>query len=1122
MLEHLRLSGLLDEYYEQGVGTTQSNIWLSQAVKQITDRYPHVNILEIGGGTGGATKKILKAIDHSFDRYTFTDISPSFFENATEVFSPWQNKMVYKVCDAEKDPLTQGFVEGENDVVVASFVIHATAHLEKTMRNLRKLLKPGGFLVVGEGTRNGPIQIGTGFIFGTLPGWWLGVAEGRDLSPFVDISEWDVLLRRTGFSGIDTSAPPNFENFGLCLFVSQAVDDRVSFIRDPLSAPAKANIRKLVIVGGKTKVVRRLVEELTSIFKGILDDIITYETLQDVDFSICDTQATVISLSELDHPIFKNLTSEKWDSFRRMFESERTVLWVTSGRIADEPFSNMVVGFGRSAASEVEDLRLKFLDIPDASHADPKVLAESLIQLHARDIEDGSILGVAETEVIIDQDCHQLVPRLRPIPAANDRYNSVRRTISHDIDVRDSELELWQDGKDYNVRQLSRFETLTTPEGSEFVELQTTHAVLSALKTPAGHKFLVLGVDSSGNRYVTLASSLKSRLMVSNESTLLCNDWGLSTESLLILVAATVVSMAIIDPLAAGQTIVVHNASKPIALIASTYASVKGIKVIFTTDFEQSSSSIPWIKLPPFLGQSGLRQIIPNDISCFVGFSNDVSENELAILSNLSPHTRIETTKSIYSSDAVDSPFSSVGLLSRTLQTLGDHIKDFKILSAGQVHKTISLESLARGKSPKDPVSIVDWTSTTTSLPVRVNRLDVNSIFKPDKTYWLCGMTGALGISLCDWMIDRGARYLAFTSRNPQIEPSWLQAHRRFGITIRIFSCDMTDERALSATHQKIVKTLPPIIGALSGAMVLRDVSVRNMEIDQVLDVIRPKVIGSMHLDQIFHDVNLDFFILMSSLNCVIGNVGQANYTAANMGLCSIATNRRKRGLNSSCINVGTVIGAGYITENQKQLDQTVARLAIMHLSEDDFHQIFAEGVEAGYLDSPNGPELSAGLLDVLPDSLNIPKWASNPKFAHLIVHHAAGSAVNGEQGNVASIQEQLGDCKTEQNVLQVIRQTFSAQLRKILQQSTADDELLEMDSTSLGLDSLLSVDIRAWFLKNFQVNIPVLKIMNNDAQMASLAEFAAVNIPATLVPQLDGGSASAGDGASRITAPPS
>ena len=191
--------------------------------------------------------------------------------------------------------------------------------------------------------------------------------------------------------------------------------------------------------------------------------------------------------------------------------------------------------------------------------------------------------------------------------------------------------------------------------------------------------------------------------------------------------------------------------------------------------------------------------------------------------------------------------------------------------------------------------------------------------------------------------------------------------------------------------HRTIVETMPPIIGALNAAMVLRDVSIRNMEFDQVQDVTRPKVLGSIHLDRIFQDVNLDFFVLISSINCVIGNVGQANYAAANMGMCSVAANRRKRGLRSSVVNVGAIIGVGYITQSARQLDVTVAKTAMMHLSEEDFHQIFAEAMEAGHLDSDMGPEISTGLLEITPDeSKNIPKWYSDPKFARFIIHKTA------------------------------------------------------------------------------------------------------------------------------------
>ena len=73
------------------------------------------------------------------------------------------------------------------------------------------------------------------------------------------------------------------------------------------------------------------------------------------------------------------------------------------------------------------------------------------------------------------------------------------------------------------------------------------------------------------------------------------------------------------------------------------------------------------------------------------------------------------------------------------------------------------------------------------SYPVQISRLDSVTFFKGDKTYWMCGLSGALGISLCDWMIERGAKYLALTSRNPNISPKWIEDHAQNGIFVKIF-----------------------------------------------------------------------------------------------------------------------------------------------------------------------------------------------------------------------------------------------------------------------------------------------------------------------------------------------
>ena len=233
----------------------------------------------------------------------------------------------------------------------------------------------------------------------------------------------------------------------------------------------------------------------------------------------------------------------------------------------------------------------------------------------------------------------------------------------------------------------------------------------------------------------------------------------------------------------------------------------------------------------------------------------------------------------------------------------------------------------------------------------------------------------------------------------------------------------MTDEGALNSVHQKICEILPPIVGVMNGAMVLRDTSIRNMSFTELTDVMRPKVEGSINLDRIFSDVNLDFFVLISSINCVIGNLGQANYAAANTFMSSLAAQRRKRGLRASTVNGGAIIGAGYMErESRRALDLIVQKLHIMRLSEDDWCQSICEAIDASRLDSPNGPELTTGLSDVPFDTPNAPYWFMNPKFSSFIVQQWAVSGDRNEgKESAVSMHERLDGCQSHKEAKKVI-----------------------------------------------------------------------------------------------------
>lgn len=145
----------------------------------LAHKNPNLYILEIGAGTGGLTQEVLdtlrprnqprKHITTRYDQYTYTDISPGFFEGAKKRFSDHSDRLISKPLDIERDPLGRGFESEKYDLVIASCVLHATANMDVTLANTRNLLKPGGKLVLVESCNLYSSRIP--FVFGLLPGW---------------------------------------------------------------------------------------------------------------------------------------------------------------------------------------------------------------------------------------------------------------------------------------------------------------------------------------------------------------------------------------------------------------------------------------------------------------------------------------------------------------------------------------------------------------------------------------------------------------------------------------------------------------------------------------------------------------------------------------------------------------------------------------------------------------------------------------------------------------------------------------------------------------------------------------------------------------------------------------
>lgn len=151
-----------------------------------------VSVLEVGAGTGGTTGAVREALGERCARYVFTDIGPLFVSRARAAYSHVA-AMEFAVLDMERDVTAQGFEAGAFDMIIAANVLHNARSLPDMLANLRRLLRPGGVLVMREIVQRKPLFDIT---FGPLA----PEVDGRDGALFANTELWRSAAREAGFA----------------------------------------------------------------------------------------------------------------------------------------------------------------------------------------------------------------------------------------------------------------------------------------------------------------------------------------------------------------------------------------------------------------------------------------------------------------------------------------------------------------------------------------------------------------------------------------------------------------------------------------------------------------------------------------------------------------------------------------------------------------------------------------------------------------------------------------------------------------------------------------------------------------------------------------------------------
>nr|CAG28798.1 putative polyketide synthase/peptide synthetase [Pyricularia grisea] len=1121
ILEHMIEEDKLNIFYEFGEGFPQYASYMGAFAGQLAHRYPHMRVLEIGGGTGMATKAIIKEVGDQFSTYDFTDVSSGFFPKASATFSPYKSKMNFQVLDIEKDPLEQGFKQGSYDLIVASLVLHATRNLAETMTNVRKLLKPGGYLLLMEVTENEQMRFG--LLFGGLPGAWLGAEEGRTLSPCVGMEEWESVLKKTGF-GVETCVP-HHETLPVpfSVIVAQALDDKVQFLKQPLVQAAEDGTvipARLTIVGGGPKS-SALASEVTKLLGPRYGSIRYIESLDKVRGDDLGVGGSLLCLADLDGPVLQSIDEGKLRGFQDVFQHSKNVLWVTSGVREGDPYARMVIGFGRTIVLEMLHLRLQFLDLESNTTPSASAVAATMLRFDvtgAWDEEHGDmssgLLHSTEPELFLDAKGRLFVPRFKHNHEMNNRYQSSKANVKEMVDADACTLELCRssESETWELSKVDAPETLPLWVSRE--HLVDVHVMYSVNRSVAITKdcflFPILGKESrTGRPVVGLAPSLTSKVVIPSSFILhgifTSEDRAVDTlETFFSVLIAHAALGGDCEDLSGTRVIVVEPRNQ-LANSISGLATGGNASVLCLT----SKLGTQWTHIGPKTPKLAIKQLVRPDADartscCILDMAEDGGLAET--IASFLPSTQ---RRVIRKADlTAHSGFLPARDCSREIRSLVSSVFHH-IMSRvdGPTELPVLAPTDATGSETTPAEFVVSWKSTAKTVAVSVEPIETRVKFQADKTYWLVGLTGNLGLSLCAWMVNQGARNIVVGSKNPKIDGAFLAKMKAKGVNFKVLPLDVCDRDSVRATYKTIASTMPAVAGVCQGAMVLHDTMFTELDVERVEKVTRPKVQGSLYLEEIFHDTALDFFVFFSSIASVVGNPGQSAYAAANMFMSGLATQRRKRGLNASAVAIGAIFGNGYVTRELTLAQQEyLKKVGNRWLSEQDFHTLFAEAVYAGQSHRGKNHEFATGLMTIQ-DGDEVGQrvtWFKNPMFQHSVMTggNQGQAAETGKSHRRVQTKVLLQDAVSSEDVREIIYDAFALKLQEALQVEKGRP-VGNLTADTLGIDSLVAVDIRSWFIKELQVEVPVLKILSG-ATVDDIIAQAQKLLPKELIPKFD------------------
>ncbi|HEY9799816.1 MAG TPA: SDR family NAD(P)-dependent oxidoreductase, partial [Leptolyngbyaceae cyanobacterium] len=388
------------------------------------------------------------------------------------------------------------------------------------------------------------------------------------------------------------------------------------------------------------------------------------------------------------------------------------------------------------------------------------------------------------------------------------------------------------------------------------------------------------------------------------------------------------------------------------------------------------------------------------------------------------------------------------------------------------------------------------WIQTFEKTQLETANL-ANSPLRQGGVYLITGGLGGIGLTIAEYLAETVQAKLVLIGRSqfPSRDEweQWLITHddqntisltikklhhlEKIGAEVLVLTADVTNLEQMQSVKQQVLAEFGEINGVIHAAGVPGGGIIQLKTPEIAARVLAPKVQGTLIIDKVFCDEELDLFMLCSSLTSILGGLGQVDYCAANAFLDGFAQSK-------ACQQKPLTIAINWCGwQEVEMLVNTTIPKELKNHRQEHLNQAISpqEGVEIF------SRILHSRLPQVVVSKQNIDEQI---KQSHAKLNLATQLDKLEKQLSKSNLSQQFHPRPNLKNPYIAPRSDIEKTIAEVWQQIMGLEQVgIDDNFFDLGGHSLLATQIISQLRKTFSIEIPLNSLFSDSSTIINLAE---------------------------------